>query len=338
MVARPSRWPALVAAIAARSTARSLAAVWWRRDPRPGLAALVGWTRRTWPPRAARASGRERLPAGVALVLDGWRRRPTGSWPRWPPAGHRRREPYLTRYLPALVLAGVLPVLAIVAMATQDPLSAAIVLATLPLVPVFARPGRAGDPGPCRAAVAGASPPVRPLRRRDARPADAGAFRRAPAQTDDPQRHRPLPPGHPGHAAAGVRLLGGAGAGGDPLRRAGGRPVGLRLAPGARPRTALVVLLLAPEAYWPLRRVGAEFHAAAEGAATFAEVNAVLAQPLPASGDAPVPDLTGSPSGSATCRSPIRAAAPPQCRASRPRSSRVSWSRLPDRQAPASPR
>ena len=30
-----------------------------------------------------------------------------------------------------------------------------------------------------------------------------------------------------------------------------------------------MVLLLAPEAYWPLRRVGAEFHAAAEGVATF---------------------------------------------------------------------
>src|SRR5690606_21328745 len=33
-----------------------------------------------------------------------------------------------------------------------------------------------------------------------------------------------------------------------------------------------LVLLLAPEAYWPLRRVGAEFHAAAEGAATLVEV------------------------------------------------------------------
>ena len=37
--------------------------------------------------------------------------------------------------------------------------------------------------------------------------------------------------------------------------------------------TALVVLLLAPEAYWPLRRVGAEFHAAAEGVATFEKVS-----------------------------------------------------------------
>ena len=46
--------------------------------------------------------------------------------------------------------------------------------------------------------------------------------------------------------------------------------VGLRLAAGDLDlQTALVVLLLAPEAYWPLRRVGAEFHAAAEGVATF---------------------------------------------------------------------
>ena len=46
--------------------------------------------------------------------------------------------------------------------------------------------------------------------------------------------------------------------------------VGVRLAAGSLDlRTALVVLLLAPEAYWPLRRVGAEFHAAAEGVATF---------------------------------------------------------------------
>ncbi len=45
--------------------------------------------------------------------------------------------------------------------------------------------------------------------------------------------------------------------------------VGLRLAAGTLDfRVALTVLLLAPEAYWPLRRVGAEFHAAAEGTAS----------------------------------------------------------------------
>ena len=46
--------------------------------------------------------------------------------------------------------------------------------------------------------------------------------------------------------------------------------VGLRLAAGSMDfRAAMIVLLLAPEAYWPLRRVGAEFHAAAEGTASF---------------------------------------------------------------------
>ncbi|MGZ4465625.1 MAG: thiol reductant ABC exporter subunit CydC, partial [Nocardioides sp.] len=55
--------------------------------------------------------------------------------------------------------------------------------------------------------------------------------------------------------------------------------VGLRLATGSLDlRTALVVLLLAPEAYWPVRRVGAEFHAAAEGTATFEAADALLAE------------------------------------------------------------
>src|SRR5690606_10960930 len=52
--------------------------------------------------------------------------------------------------------------------------------------------------------------------------------------------------------------------------------VGLRLAGGSMElQVALTVLLLAPEAYWPLRRVGAEFHAAAEGTATLEEVLAL---------------------------------------------------------------
>src|SRR5690606_18611998 len=43
--------------------------------------------------------------------------------------------------------------------------------------------------------------------------------------------------------------------------------VGLRLAYGAMElQVALTAILLAPEAYWPVRRVGAEFHNAADGA------------------------------------------------------------------------
>ena len=43
--------------------------------------------------------------------------------------------------------------------------------------------------------------------------------------------------------------------------------VGLRLTHGSMTLQAgLLAILLAPEAYWPIRRVGAEFHAAADGA------------------------------------------------------------------------
>ena len=38
---------------------------------------------------------------------------------------------------------------------------------------------------------------------------------------------------------------------------------------------ALVAILLAPEAYWPVRRVGAEYHAAADGAVA---LDAILAE------------------------------------------------------------
>ncbi|MGB6456935.1 MAG: thiol reductant ABC exporter subunit CydD, partial [Streptosporangiaceae bacterium] len=58
--------------------------------------------------------------------------------------------------------------------------------------------------------------------------------------------------------------------------------VGLRLLAGHLGyETALLVLLLAPEAYLPLRNLGAQFHASAEGTAAAARVLAVLDTPLP---------------------------------------------------------
>ncbi|MCW2871975.1 MAG: transporter, CydDC cysteine exporter (CydDC-E) family, permease/ATP-binding protein CydD [Streptomyces oryziradicis] len=55
--------------------------------------------------------------------------------------------------------------------------------------------------------------------------------------------------------------------------------------------TGLVVLVLAPEAYLPLRQVGTHYHAAAEGLAAAEDVFAVLEAPLPAPGTVPAPDL-----------------------------------------------
>jgi ATP-binding cassette subfamily C protein CydD len=44
----------------------------------------------------------------------------------------------------------------------------------------------------------------------------------------------------------------------------------------------LTVLLLAPDVYWPLRRVGAEFHAAQDGRAAADEAFALIGEPEPA--------------------------------------------------------
>ena len=58
--------------------------------------------------------------------------------------------------------------------------------------------------------------------------------------------------------------------------------VGLRLVNGSLDlRTGLVVLILAPEAYWPIRQAGAQFHASAEGLAAAESIFAVLETPAP---------------------------------------------------------
>jgi ATP-binding cassette subfamily C protein CydCD len=188
-------------------------------------------------------------------------------------------EPYVTRYVPALVVATVLPPLTVVAIATQDLLSAVIVLATLPLVPVFgalvglATRDRAEEQWRAMASLSGHFlDVVRGL-------PTLVAHRRARAQSariaEVTDRYR----------RASLRTLRIAFASSAVLELVAtlsvalvAVTVGVRLADGGIGlHTALVVLLLAPEAYWPLRRVGAEFHAAAEGAATFAAAHDVLA-------------------------------------------------------------
>lgn len=68
--------------------------------------------------------------------------------------------------------------------------------------------------------------------------------------------------------------------------------VGLRLVDGRLDlATALLVLVLAPEVYLPLRAVGARFHDSAEGLAAANEIFAVLETPAPGSGSRyPAPD------------------------------------------------
>ncbi len=187
-------------------------------------------------------------------------------------------EPYLTRYLPALVLAAVLPALTVLAILVQDLWAGVIVLLTVPLVPVFAAliglatQDRAGRQYRTLALLAGHFlDVVRGL-------PTLVAFNRAEAQSGriravtDRYRRATMDTLRLAFVSSGaleliatlsVALV--------------AVSVGLRLASDSLDlRTALVVLLLAPEAYWPLRRVGAEFHSAAEGVATFEEITALL--------------------------------------------------------------
>ena len=69
--------------------------------------------------------------------------------------------------------------------------------------------------------------------------------------------------------------------------------IGLRLVDGHLDlATALLVLILAPEAYLPLRQVGAHYHASAEGLAAAEEAFAILETPATAAGTAAAPSGT----------------------------------------------
>ena len=189
-------------------------------------------------------------------------------------------EPYVTRYLPALVPATVLPVVTLAAITWLDPLSGLVVALTLPLVPVFAvlvgltTRDRARHQWRSLEALSGHFlDVVRGL-------PTLVAHRRAAAQVDTIRSvtHR--------YRRATVDTLTVAFASSSVLELVAtlsvalvAVTVGLRLASGSVDfRVALTVLLLAPEAYWPLRRVGAEFHAAAEGTAALADADALLAR------------------------------------------------------------
>ena len=59
--------------------------------------------------------------------------------------------------------------------------------------------------------------------------------------------------------------------------------IGLRLVSGEMSLTAgLTALLLAPDVFWPLRRIGAEFHAAQDGRTAADKAFALIGTPVTA--------------------------------------------------------
>ena len=201
-------------------------------------------------------------------------------------------DPWFARYLPQLVLSVLVPVAVLVRLATVDLLSALVVGLTLPLIPLFlALVGlhtrdRTEQSYAQLAALGGhfldAVRGLATLRLHGRAVGHALAVRRAS------QAHRVVTMRTLRVAFLSALVL-------ELLATLSvalvAVEVGLRLVQGSLPyESALLVLLLAPEAYLPLRRLGVEHHACQDAAAASDRVFAVLAMPLVPPGTAPLTD------------------------------------------------
>ncbi|MGI8333014.1 thiol reductant ABC exporter subunit CydD [Actinomadura scrupuli] len=202
-------------------------------------------------------------------------------------------DDYFARYLPQLCLAVLVPVSVLAVLASADWMSALVVALTVPLIPVFmiliglhtrARTERqwrllAGLGGHFLDVVEGLP--------------TLAVFRRAKAQAAMIQKvcdeHRRATMATLRVAFLSALVL-------ELLATLATAlvavEVGLRLLGGSLSyRTALLVLILAPEAYLPLREVGARFHASMEGVAAAGQVFDLLETPAPAAGTAVPPPV-----------------------------------------------
>ncbi|MEH3076573.1 MAG: thiol reductant ABC exporter subunit CydC [Quadrisphaera sp.] len=190
-------------------------------------------------------------------------------------------RPWFSGYLPSLVVGVLMPPVVVLVLLAVDWRSALIVLVTLPLVPLFAiligwaTQRRAAERVEEGARLAGHFLDV--VRGLALLRVHGRAQRQVGEVAATTERHR----------EATLRVLRVAFLSSTALDLVGTLSVGLvavetglRVADGSMPLApALLVILLAPEAYRPLREVGARFHASADAAAVVAEVDAVLTSP-----------------------------------------------------------
>jgi thiol reductant ABC exporter CydD subunit len=204
-------------------------------------------------------------------------------------------ETTFARYLPQVVLAVLVPIAVLVLVAAIDLTSAAVMLLTLPLVPVFMwligryTEHRARERWQALALLAGHfADVVRGL-------PTLRAFNRARAQAEQIElvsdRYRVATMGTLRLAFLSGTVLELAATIGVALVAV---TVGVRLVDGGLSLQAgLTVLVLAPELYLPIRNVAAQFHASADGAAVAGRLLDLVEEP--AGGAAPprrpVPDL-----------------------------------------------
>jgi len=263
--------------------------------------ALVGWLGERAAQRAS-ASAKSDLRSALAeqmvrLGPAGIDRERSGRLAVLSTSGIDALDSYFARYLPQLFLAVIVPVTVIVVMLGADWISAVIIAVTVPLIPLFM-------------ALVGASTKVRMRRQARLLQRLAGhfldvvaglptlkVFGRAKAQVaairDVTNRYRTATMETLKVAFLSSLIL-------ELLATFSvalvAVAVGLRLLGGHLSfATALFVLILAPEAYLPLRLLGTNYHASAEGMKAAEDVFEVLESPLPRRGcrrDVPDPSTS----------------------------------------------
>ncbi|MFJ4469822.1 thiol reductant ABC exporter subunit CydD [Streptomyces sp. NPDC089424] len=255
-----------------------------------GGRALTSWLTELAAHRAGAAVKSElrgRLLERSAQLGPGWLSgQRTGSLVALATRGIDALDDYFSRYLPQLGLAVVVPVAVLARIVTEDWVSAAIIVATLPLIPVFmvligwATQSRMDRQWRLLSRLSGhfldvvAGLPTLKVFGRSKAQAESikritGEYRQATMRT---LRIAFL-------SSFALELLATISVALVAVT------IGMRLVHGEMDLyIGLVILILAPEAYLPLRQVGAQYHAAAEGLAAAEEIFAVLETPAPASG------------------------------------------------------
>ncbi|MET9381887.1 thiol reductant ABC exporter subunit CydD [Streptomyces sp. NPDC002928] len=260
-----------------------------------GGRALISWLTELAAHRASAAVKSElrgRLLERAAALGPGWLSgQRTGSLVALATRGVDALDDYFSRYLPQLGLAVVVPVAVLARIVTEDWVSAAIIVGTLPLIPLFmmligwATQSRMDHQWRLLSRLSGHFLDV------VAGLPTLKVFGRAKAQAESIRRITGE------YRQATMRTLRIAFLSSFALELLSTLSValvavtiGMRLVHGEMDLyIGLVILVLAPEAYLPLRQVGAQYHAAAEGLAAAEEIFAVLETPVPATGTAAVP-------------------------------------------------
>ncbi|SER94061.1 ATP-binding cassette, subfamily C, CydCD [Streptomyces sp. yr375] len=251
---------------------------------------LVSWLTELAAHRASAAVKSElrgRLLERATVLGPGWLSgQRTGSLVALATRGVDALDDYFSRYLPQLGLAVVVPVAVLARIVTEDWVSAAIIVGTLPLIPLFmvligwATQSRMDRQWRLLSRLSGhfldvvaGLPTLKVFGRAKAQAESirsiTGEYRQATMRT---LRIAFI-------SSFALELL-------STLSVAlVAVTIGMRLVHGEMDLyIGLVILVLAPEAYLPLRQVGAQYHAAAEGLAAAEEIFEVLETPAPVSG------------------------------------------------------